>query len=74
MMFAIAVLYARLNRNPEADREMERMWENCRAFDKKWADYFRFRTPLRFLCISGDRGAAFAEKIYRLAHRVVRFN
>ncbi len=74
MMFAIAVLYARLNRNPEADREMERMWENCRAFDKKWADYFRFRTPLRFLCISGNRGAAFAEKIYRLAHRVVRFN
>ena len=74
MMFAIAVLYARLNRTPEADREAQRMWDACRVFDRKWADHFRKRTPLCLLCIPGKGGAAFAEFIYRVAHRFLRFN
>ncbi len=74
IMFGISILYARLNRTEEAEQNLERMWENCRRFDFKWADYFRHRTLLRFICVPGRGGAAFVEFIYRLAHCVVRFN
>ena len=74
IMFGISILYARLNRNAEADAELEAMWDRCRAFDAKWTDYFRYRSLLRFVCIPGKGGSAFVEFIYRFAHLVVRFN
>ena len=74
IMFGISILYARLNRSEEADRNLEAMWESCRAFDRKWADYFRHQTLLQFICVPGKGGSAFVEFIYRFAHLVVRFN
>ena len=74
IMFGISILYARLNRTEEAEQNLERMWENCRRFDFKWANYFRHHTLLRFICVPGRGGSAFVEFIYRLAHCVVRFN
>ncbi len=74
IMFGIAVLFARLNKNEQCDRELEQMWENCRAFDREWADYFRYRTLLRLICIPGRAGAGFVSFIYHAAHRIVRFN
>lgn len=74
IMFGIAVLFARLNRNRQCDAELEKMWESCREFDREWADYFRYRTLLRLICLPGMTGAGFVSFIYRIAHRVVRFN
>jgi hypothetical protein len=74
IMFGISILYARLNQTQEAERNLEQMWERCRAFDQKWADYFRFRTPLKLICLPGRNGTAFVKAIYKLAHHVVRFN
>ena len=74
ILFAIAILAARLNRTDEADAEVGKMWEACRSFDRKWADYYRKRTALRFLCIKGKAGRAFVSFIYTAAHKVVRFN
>ena len=74
IMFGISILYARLNRTEEADRNLEEMWEHCRDFDRKWAEYFRRKTLLRFVCVPGKGGAAFVEFVYRFAHCVVRFN
>ncbi len=74
MMFAIAILFTRLNKTPETDAAIEKMWENCIAFDAKWGRHFRFGTPLFFLCIPGRFGRGFVELIYRIANRVVRFN
>ena len=74
IMFGISILYARLNRTEQADKDLERLWENCRRFDWKWAEHFRRRTILKFICVPGEHGSAFVSFIYRLAHCVVRFN
>ena len=74
IMFGISVLYARLNGSDQAEADLAQLWENCRAYDEKWADYFRWRTALRFVCIPGKGGAAFVRFMYHVAHRVVRFN
>ena len=74
IMFGISILYARLNRTAEADRNLEALWEECRRFDFKWANYFRKKTLLRFVSIPGKGGERFVEFIYRFAHLVVRFN
>ena len=74
MMFGIGIMFTRLNRSGETDADMEQMWENCRAFDRKWADHFRYRSPLWFVCIPGSFGQWFANFIYRLANKIVRFN
>ena len=74
IMFGISILFARLNRTEEADHAIEKMWEDCRAFDAKWADYFRYHTALRFICLPGRAGGDVVRMIYLLAHRVVRFN
>lgn len=74
IMFGISILYARLNQTQEADRRLEQMWACCRTFDQKWADYFRFHTPLKFICIPGKLGAVFVKAVYKLAHCVVCFN
>ncbi len=74
IMFGISILYARLNQNAEADENLEKLWEECRCFDYKWANYFRRWTLLRFISIPGKGGEKFVELVYRFAHLVVRFN
>lgn len=50
------------------------MWETCMAYDPKWANYFRKRTPLLFVSVPGRVGQEFAGSFYRFANNVVRFN
>lgn len=74
MMYGISILFTRLNKSRESDADLTAMWENCRRFDKKWANHFRYRTPLFFICIPGKFGQAFSGLIYKIANKVVRFN
>jgi len=74
MMFAISIVYARLNKSQECDDTLEEMWKNCIAFDEKWGKHFRYGTVLRFICMKGKFGQNFAIFVYRLANKVVRFN
>lgn len=74
MMFGIAIMFTRLNKSAESDAALTAMWENCRSFDKKYADHFHYRTPLFFITIPGKFGQNFTVFIYRLANKVVRFN
>jgi len=73
VMFGIGILYTRLNDSDETDRDLEILWQQCRSWNKKWADHFRYRTLLRFICIPGKGGRRFAAFIYRIANRIVRF-
>ena len=74
MLFAIGICFTRLNKTEEADADMEAMWAECRAFDQKWADKFRYGTALRLLSAKGKASRNFTAFIYRLANKVVRFN
>ncbi len=74
MMFGISILFTRLNRTEETDAAIEKMWENCKAFDPKWGEYFHRRTPLFLLCLPGSFGQSVSGAVYRLANKVVRFN
>lgn len=74
MMLGIAILTTRLNKSAETDAELKKMWETCMAYDPKWANYFRKRTPLLFISVPGRAGQEFAGSFYRLANNVVRFN
>ena len=74
MMFGISVIYARLNKSEEADKILNEMWESCRAFDPKWADFFRKHTPLRLVSIPGRAGWSLADTVYTAANKVVRYN
>ncbi len=74
IMFGISILYARLNGTEQAENDLERLWEDCRRYDWKWAEYFRRRTALRFVCVPGSGGRAFVRFMYWFSHLVVRFN
>ena len=74
IMYGIAILHARLNRTKQAEEDIEKMWENCRTFDRKWADHFRYRTSLRLICIPGRCGDDITRAAYWFAHCIVRFN
>ena len=74
MMFAMAATVGRLNKTKECDAVVEAMWEECRQFDAKWANHFRYRTVLWFLCIPGAFGRNLSAFFYHLANKVVRFN
>ena len=74
MMFGISILTTRLNKSAETDAELKKMWETCMAYDPKWANYFRKRTPLLFVSVPGRVGQEFAGSFYRFANNVVRFN
>ena len=74
IMFGIAILFTRLNNTPQAEDDLEKMWETCREYDRKWADIFRYRTALRLISIPGKAGSAMVQLIYHIAHRVIRFN
>lgn len=74
MMFGISTIFTRLNKSAETDAALDQMWANCRAFDEKWANHFRSRTPLWFISLPGRFGQNFSCFIYRVANKVVRFN
>ena len=74
MMFGIGILFTRLNKSAQSDADLEQMWENCRKIDQKWANHFRYHTPLWFICIPGRFGQNFTNFIYRVAYKIVRFN
>lgn len=74
MMFAIAILFTRLNYTAEADAAVDEMWKSCMDFDAKWARHFRSGTALWFLCIPGGFGRRFNGFIYSFANKIVRFN
>lgn len=74
MMFGISILFTRLNRSAQTDAALDKMWENCIAFDEKWGKHFKNKTPLWFICRPGKPGQDFANFIYKIANKVVRFN
>lgn len=74
IMFGISILFTRLNKTDETDTAIEKMWENCIAFDEKYGRKFRYRSLLRFICLPGKFGRNFSEFVYRFANKVVRFN
>lgn len=74
MMFGISVLYSRMNKSEEADENLNKMWECCYRFDKKWAEHFQKHTPLRLISIPGKVGRNLSSTVYTAANRVVRFN
>ena len=74
MLFGIAIMFARLNRNAEADANMEAMWANCKKHNPKWVNRRRKRSALAFICIGGKFGQSVAIFFYRVANKVVRFN
>ena len=74
IMFGISVIYARLNQSKEADDNLKKMWKTCEEFDPKWARFFRKETPLRLCHIPGKAGHQLVKGVYRVSHKVVRFN
>ena len=74
IMFGISILYARLNGSEQAEDDLKHLWTNCRAYDAKWANHFRYRSPLRAVCLPGRGGRRIVRLMYKLAHVVVRFN
>lgn len=75
IMFGISISYARLHKSAEADANMEAMFAKCRQFDVKWADHFRKRSTLWWMCLPGRFGQNFAAFIYWFTHVfIVRFN
>lgn len=74
MMFGIGIMFTRTNYKEQCDRDLEQMWANCREFDKKWANHFRYRSLLWFVCIPGKFGRWFTGLVYWIANKIVRFN
>jgi hypothetical protein len=71
-MFALAITFAHLNGSRQALQDIERMWENCYAFDRGWARHFRYQTHLIVYSVPGKK--FYVKFLYRLAHRIIRFN
>lgn len=74
VLYGITILYTRMNKTREVDRDLKRMWQACFEFDRKWARYFRYFTPLTFICIPGKFGQHFCSFINWIANHIVRFN
>lgn len=74
IMFGISAVFARLNRSGDAEKAYRQMWTNCQAVDKKWADYFKYKTILRYTCLPGRAGDDVIVLVYNLAHHIIRFN
>ncbi len=74
MMFGISILFTRLNKTAETDAALDKMWENCRAFDKKWANHFRNHTVLWLISGHGRVGQNMSAAAYKIANKIVRFN
>jgi len=74
IMFGIACCFTRLNKTDESDADLETMWADCRAFDKKWADKLRYGTGLCLVSAKGKLFRNLTAFVYRLANKIVRFN
>ena len=74
IMFGISTLFSRLNRNEQSEADLKQLWENCTRYDRKWAEHFRYRSPLRLINLPGKAGLAVVSAVYAIAHKVVRFN
>ncbi|MBR1891848.1 MAG: glycosyltransferase family 2 protein [Clostridia bacterium] len=74
MMYAIGCIYARRSPEPDAEENLQKMWDAAYAFDEKYAKKLRKRSTLKFLNIKGKFGKGFANFIYKLAHSIVKFN
>lgn len=74
MMFGIAIMFTRLNKTAESDAALDKMWENCIAYDSKWGKHFRYRSPLSLVCLPGKFGRSFTGFVYKTANKIVRFN
>ncbi len=73
MMFAIAILYTRMNQTQDAERDLLRMWDSCELFDARNTQMLR-RSPLALINMPGNAGMRFVKVVYGVAHKVVRFN
>lgn len=74
IMFGISIVYARLNGTKEAEENLKKMWEECEAFDKKWAKFFKKKTPLLLTQAPGKAGQYLIKGVYKVSHKIVRFN
>lgn len=74
LMFGISISFTRLNKTAESDGDLEEMWKACIAFDPKWGKHFRYYSPLSLMCIPGKLGWGTTELVYRISHKIVRFN
>ena len=74
LMFGISILYARMNKTREADEAVYRMWETCRAHDRKWAHHYRRRSVLTFLHFPGAMGHHFNDLVHKVCMKVVRYD
>lgn len=74
MMFGIATVFSRLNDSQEADDNLNAMWEKCSAINAEHANKFRRRSVLALVNLPGAPGRKTVKGVYRLAHKVIRFN
>ena len=74
MMFGISIMFTRLNKSSEADANMEKMFDACKANNPRWARHYRYFSPLFFICLPGKVGRAIGIFFYRVANKIVRFN
>ncbi|MBE6636063.1 MAG: glycosyltransferase family 2 protein [Ruminococcaceae bacterium] len=74
LMFGISIMFTRLNRSDETDAALEKMWDTCREHDRKWANHYRYCSPLALICIGGKFGRSIAMFFYRIANKIVKFN
>ena len=74
MMFGISIMFTRLNKTDESDKDLEDMFNNCKKHNKKWGRHYRNLSPLAIICIKGKFGRFLSTFFYRMANKVVRFN
>ncbi len=74
LLLGFGCCFSRLNGSSEADANLAAMWAECRAFDEKWADYFRYRTILRFMASESKFCRKLTVLIYKLGNTIVRYN
>ena len=74
MLLGITIIYTRMNKTKEVDKDLSEMWNKCVEFDKKWTNHFRRRTVLMFLLMPGRFGQNFCCFINWIANHIVKFN
>lgn len=74
MMLALATTFARLNRTEEAERDVDKMWQECEAFDEKCARRIRKRSLAALVNLKGQVGREIAIVLYHITHKIIRFN
>ena len=74
LVMTIATAFARLNQTKEAEEQVLTMWKNCEAVYPKLARKVRYRSVAAFLNIPGKFGNRICCGLYKLAHKMVKFN